>query len=232
MEQLQKDVFAFPVKKWCVTAVLLVILAVMAVRSYQRGQGRTMLVYKDSLELVAAKVNESPLTLRQLAFYVAYEEDEVERQAYIYNPKDTNIYWNLHANNTYIRTAARNAAIQMALHDEIFYQMAVAEEISLSREEEDTLAEKTKEYWTELDDYGKAERLGISQEDIGQTMRRMAYAQKMQYIYANTQGMDEADFDFTADAYQQFLKTQDYTIEEDVWGRVDFGNVTLTHWDK
>ena len=99
MEQLQKDVLAFPVKKWCVTAVLLVILAVMAVRSYQRGQGRTMLVYKDSLELVAAKVNESPLTLRQLAFYVAYEEDEVERQAYIYNPKEQNRLLKKHSRN-------------------------------------------------------------------------------------------------------------------------------------
>lgn len=221
-----------PVKKWCITAVLLVALAVMGIRSYQKGQGKTMLVYADSLEQVAAEVNGSTLTLRQLAFYVAYEEDEVERQAYIYNPKDTNIYWNLHANNTYIRTAARNAAIQMALHDELFYQMAVEEGVNLSREEEDTLSEKIREYWTELVDYGKAERLGVDRDDVAQTMRKMAYAQKMQYIYAITQGMDEEDFGFTADAYQQFLKEQDYTIEEDVWGRVDFGNVTLTHWEK
>ncbi len=221
-----------PVKKWCITAVLLVALAVMGIRSYQKGQGKTMLVYADSLEQVAAEVNGSTLILRQLAFYVAYEEDEVERQAYIYNPKDTNIYWNLHANNTYIRTAARNAAIQMALHDELFYQMAVEEGVNLSREEEDTLSEKIREYWTELVDYGKAERLGVDRDDVAQTMRKMAYAQKMQYIYAITQGMDEEDFGFTADAYQQFLKEQDYTIEEDVWGRVDFGNVTLTHWEK
>lgn len=221
-----------PVKKWCITAVLLVALAVMGIRSYQKGQGKTMLVYADSLEQVAAEVNGSTLTLRQLAFYVAYEEDEVERQAYIYNPKDTNIYWNLHANNTYIRTAARNAAIQMALHDELFYQMAVEEGVNLSREEEDTLSEKIREYWTELVDYGKAERLGVDRDDVAQTMRKIAYAQKMQYIYAITQGMDEEDFGFTADAYQQFLKEQDYTIEEDVWGRVDFGNVTLTHWEK
>lgn len=221
-----------PVKKWCITAVLLVALAVMGIRSYQKGQGKTMLVYADSLEQVAAEVNGSTLTLRQLAFYVAYEEDEVERQAYIYNPKDTNIYWNLHANNTYIRTAARTAAIQMALHDELFYQLAVEEGVNLSRKEEDTLSEKIREYWTELVDYGKAERLGVDRDDVAQTMRKIAYAQKMQYIYAITQGMDEEDFGFTADAYQQFLKKQDYTIEEDVWGRVDFGNVTLIHWEK
>lgn len=221
-----------PVKKWCITVVLLVALAVMGIRSYQKGQGKTMLVYADSLEQVAAEVNGSTLTLRQLAFYVAYEEDEVERQAYIYNPKDTNIYWNLHANNTYIRTAARNAAIQMALHDELFYQLAVEEGVNLSRKEEDTLSEKIREYWTELVDYGKAERLGVDRDDVAQTMRKIAYAQKMQYIYAITQGMDEEDFGFTADAYQQFLKKQDYTIEEDVWGRVDFGNVTLIHWEK
>lgn len=219
----------YPVKKWCITLILLLILAGMAVYSYSKGQTREKLVYAEELARVAATVNGSNLTLRDLAFYVAYEEAEVERQAYIYNPKNTNIYWNLHANNTYIRKAARNAAIQMALHDELFYQMAQAEELELSEEEEASLAEKTEEFWTELIDYGKDERLGIERADIELTMRKMAYAQKMQYIYANVQGMDEEDFDFTSDAYLAFLEEQDYTISEEVWGRVDFGNVTLTH---
>jgi hypothetical protein len=52
----------------------------------------------------------------------------------------------------------------------------------------------------------------------------------MQYIYANLQGLDEEDFYFYSDSYLAFLDEQDYKIAEDVWGRVDFGNVTLTHW--
>ena len=219
----------YPVKKWCITAILLLILAGMAGYSYSKGQTKEKLVYAEELGRVAATVNGKTLTLRDLALYVAFEEAEVERQAYIYNPKDTNIYWNLHANNTYIRKAARNAAIQMAIHDELFFQMSQEEELSLSEEEEVALAEKTEEFWTELTDYGKDERLGINRGNIEFTMRKMAYAQKMQYIYANVQGMDEEDFEFSSDAYLAFLEEQDYSISEEVWGRVDFGNVTLTH---
>jgi hypothetical protein len=219
----------YPVRKWCLTAVLLLILAGMAFYSYWKGSMRSKLVYPESLELVAATVNGNELTLRDVAFYVAYEEDEVEQQAYVYNPDDTNIYWNMHANYTYIRKAARNAAIQMAIHDELFYRMALDEGITLNDEEESILAEKSEETWTDLVDYGKDVRLGVTREDMEETLRKIAYADKMQYIYANMQGLDEEDYDFTSGSYLDFLGKQDYKISEDVWGRVDFGNVTLTH---
>jgi hypothetical protein len=219
----------YPVKKWCLTAALLLLLAGMVFYSFWKRSLRSKLVYPESLELVAATVNGNELTLRDVAFYVAYEEDEVEQQAYVYNPDDTNIYWNMHANYTYIRKAARNAAIQMAIHDELFYRMALDEGITLNDEEESILAEKSEETWTDLVDYGKDVRLGVTREDIEQTLRKIAYAQKMQYIYANMQGLEEEDYDFTSDSYLDFLGKQDYKISEDVWGRVDFGNVTLTH---
>jgi hypothetical protein len=220
----------YPVKKWCVTAFLLLVLAAMGAYSYWKGNLRSKLVYPESLDMVTATVNGEDLTLREVAFYVAYEEEEVERQAYVYDPDDTNVYWNLHANNTYIRNAARNAAIQMAIHDELFYQMALSEELTLSEEEEALLEEQVEETWEDLTDYGKDVRLGVVREDIAQTLEKIAYAEKMQYIYANVQGLDEEDFYFYSDSYLDFLDKQDYKIAEDVWGRVDFGNVTLTHW--
>jgi hypothetical protein len=219
----------YPVKKWCLTAALLLLLAGMVFYSFWKRSLRSKLVYPESLELVAATVNGNELTLRDVAFYVAYEEDEVEQQAYVYNPDDTNIYWNMHANYTYIRKAARNAAIQMAIHDELFYRMALDEGITLNDEEESILAEKSEETWTDLVDYGKDVRLGVTREDMEETLRKIAYADKMQYIYANMQGLDEEDYDFTSGSYLDFLGKQDYKISEDVWGRVDFGNVTLTH---
>jgi hypothetical protein len=219
----------YPLKKWCLTAALLLLLAGMVFYSFWKRSLRSKLVYPQSLDLVAVRVNGNELTLRDVAFYVAYEEDEVEQQAYAYDPDDTSKYWNMYANYTYIRKAARNAAIQMAIHDELFYRMALAEEIELSDEDESTLAEKSEETWTDLVDYGKDVRLGVTREDIEETLRKIAYADKMQYIYANMQGLDEEDYDFTSDSYLDFLGKQDYKISEDVWGRVDFGNVTLTH---
>ena len=112
-------------KKYLVTLALSVLVVVLGWYSMQNRSGRDRLVYADSLDLVAAEVNGEELTLRDLAFYVAYEEAEVEERAIAYDPDDTIQFWNLHTDGVFIRNAARNAAIQMAIHDEIFYRMAI-----------------------------------------------------------------------------------------------------------
>ena len=99
--------------------------------SWQTKQ-RQQLVYTESLDKVAASVNGTKLTLREIAFYVAYEEAEVEKQAFAYDAEHPKKYWGIRLNKTYVYAAARNAVIQMAIHDEVFYEMAMQEEIELT----------------------------------------------------------------------------------------------------
>ncbi len=219
-------------KRYIVTIVLAVIVLLLAGYSYWKDSDRTKLVYRDSLDRIAAEVNGEELTLSDMAFYVAYEENQVEQQALAYNADDTQKYWNLHVDGVYVRVAARNATIQMMVHDEIFYQMAVAEGIELSGEEEDALLLSVQDFWYDLESEGKEKKLGIDRENIEHTMRKIMYAQKMQLIYSELQGASYEDYEFYTDTYEDFAKTQDVNINKVILKRIRFGDVTLEHGKK
>lgn len=219
-------------KKYVVTFVLAVIALLLAGYSYWRDSDRTKLVYKDSLEREVATVNGEQLTLADMAFYVAYEENQVEQHALAYNTDDTRKYWNLHVDGVYVRIAARNATIQMLVHDELFYQMAVAEGIELSDEEEEALLLSVQDFWYDLESEGKEKKLGIEKENIENAIRKMMYAQKMQLIYSELQGASYEDYEFYTDTYEAFEKTQDVKINKNVLKRIRFGDVTLEHGKK
>ncbi len=216
-------------KRYLVTLVLAALVFLLGGYSLQKGNGRSKLVYADSLDEVAAEVNGEELTLRELAFYVAYEESEVQKQAVAYDPEDTAQFWKLHTDGVFVRVAARNAAIQMAVHDEIFYELALSAGMELSEAEEEMLRNSIYDFWIDLTEDGKEKKLGVTREDIAAAMCKIAYAQKYQTIYAQLQDQNYENYDFAGDAYQVLLEEQDYRIVEKVWDRIDFGNVTLEH---
>ena len=76
------------------------------------------------------------VTLREMTFYIAYEEGSMEDAAIIYNPDNTDEYWQLYINHTFLREQAKQTVVDMTIHDTLFYQMATAEKITLSEEEE------------------------------------------------------------------------------------------------
>jgi hypothetical protein len=216
-------------KKYLVTLVLILLLLALAAYSNWSAKVKSQIVYREALDTEALEVNGTVLTLRDVAFYVAYEEDQVEQQALAYDAEDTAKYWNVHADGVYIRVAARNAAAQMAIHDEVFYQMALADGIGLSDEDEEALQSHVTDFWADLVDGEKDTRLGVTREDIEAAMRKIAYAQKMQTIYAELNNGTYEDYDFSGEAYEELLTTQKYKIRENVWKRLGFGNITLEH---
>lgn len=226
MEKLKR--FRRSRKKYWITAALLAVFAALMLYGRNSGLHRSKLVYSQSLDEVAAEVNGAELTFREVAFYVAVEEAQVEKQAYEYDPENPKKYWNTHVNGLYIRVAARNAAIQMAIHDEVFYQLAMNEGVALSAEEEENVLFMYEEYLSDFTADGKMERLGVSPDDIYESMCKMAYAQKYQSIYAQLSDAAYEEYNFGEARYEELLKEQNYVIHKDVWGRVDFGNVTIS----
>lgn len=212
-----------------ITIVLLAIIIFFMIATRWENRQRDPLVYRDSLEKEAVTVNGYALTLRELAFYVAYEEAQVEPQAEVYDTEHPTRYWNANMGGSYVRVAARNAAMQMAVHDEIFYRMAVQEKIKLSSEEERYLQRAQEDFWSDLSENGGDKRMGVTEEDILCSMRKIAYAEKYQRIYAELHNRSFEEYDFTGAAYERLLKKQNYKIYEEVWKRVSFGSVSLSH---
>ena len=216
-------------KRLIVSVVLAILVLLTGGYAYYRNSLRSMLQYPKSLDRVAISVNGTDRTLREVAFYVAYEEMEVEEQAKVYDATDTQKYWNLHIDGVFVKIAARNASAQMAVHDELFYQKAVDAGEELTEEEREALENKVADFWNDLSDYDGEIRMGITYEDVYATMERIALAQRYQSIYARLQNRRFEDYDFSMEGYQELLEENDYSIKTDIWKRIDFGNVILSH---
>lgn len=212
-----------------VSIILIVVLLVLLVRNSEGSRNGQPIVYNESLEKVAAEMNGQELTLRDLAFYVGYEEGSIEQEALAYDPDDPQRYWNLRVKGGFMGAAARKNVMQMALHDELFYQMAKDEEITLDDEEKAHVENRLSDFWEDLTERQGETGLGITKEDAKKTIEKIAYAQKYQEIYAQLHNRKYDDYASTAKQYQALLKKQKYRIHRNVWNRVSFGNVTLTH---
>ena len=89
-------------KKYVIIICLVLIFLAILVIAQREYESRQDLVYKDSLDLVAAEVNGVKLTLEDLAFYVYFKEAEIDRLAVLYNPDNPSEYWGLHTDGQFI----------------------------------------------------------------------------------------------------------------------------------
>lgn len=211
------------------TIVLGILTIITGVYAYNVGQRRQDINYPEALDEVVAYVDDQAITLKDFAFYVAYEEMNVEEQAYVYEPGNTSKYWNLHIDGEFVRIAARNSAVDMAIHDRIFYDMALEDGVELDDEEMQFLINSQQDFLSDISDYGGLEKLGVDEEVICSSMEKAALAQKYQEVYAELNGKEISDYDFSAEGYKALLADTDYKINKEVLERLDFGNITLEH---
>ena len=222
-------IFFQSVKKFRVLWIFAILFAIVSIIANHTRLSREDIVYPNSLDLVVATVEQEEITLREFALYVAHQEMEVQKQANVYDPEDTRKYWNVHTDGVYISHAARNEAMSMAIHDELFYQFAMELQLKLTEEELQILQNDVDDFWFDLTDDGKEEKLGITKEDIYAAMEKIAYAQKAQYICAGMDGVDYSDYDYYEEVFLDFLSDYKYNVNDSVLNRLDFGDITLEH---
>lgn len=222
-------IFLQSVKKFRVLWGFAILFAVLSVVADYTRTSREDIVYPEALDLVVATVGEETITLREFALYVAHQEMEVQKQADIYDPEDTRKYWNVHTNGVYISHAARNEAMSMAIHDELFYQIAMELQLTLTEEELQILQSDVDDFWYDLTDDGKEEKLGISKEDIYKAMEKIAYAQKAQFVCAGIDNVSYSDYDYYEEEFLDFLSDYEYKVNDKILNRLDFGDITLEH---
>lgn len=208
--------------------IVAIIVVVMGIGAFKWSENMGKVDYLAHLDDTIFTVDETDYKLRDMAFYIAYSESNVESQAVTYNSEDTNSYWNAHINGKFLKLSAKEGVIGTAIHDVIFYEMALKDEIVLSAEEQGYLEGKKEDFWMDLTDEQK-ELIGVSQDEINEVMDKMALAQKEQQYIAGSEGTEYEEYDVEGDAYQLLLAKHTYKIKEELWKRVDFGNITLRH---
>lgn len=212
-------------KKLIVSVLLAVLVLLGCYFGYER---RHPLVYQEHLEDTAATVDGAALTLQELAFYILYEEGQIEQQAKLYNSDNTRDYWNLHVDGIFVRESAKETILEMAIHDCLLYQLAREQGLFLTQEERVYADNMQADFWMDLLD-GQQEKIGVSDEYINGAMEKMALAQKYQRQLAEEAGDTVASYNWEGYGYRQLRQQHDVRINKRVWDRVTVGDISLSH---
>ena len=219
---MRKQSVVRPVRRWLAAALLMCALLALS----GCGVRAKTIEFKEHLDETVLELDGEKYPLRELAFYVAYEEQLIQEQALAYDATNPNAYWNTHMNGHFVRVQARNEAMNMAIHDFIFYEMALELGMELDQEEIDYAPGRSEDFWLDRGATGQA-RLGITQEELTEDLLRMALAQKYQQLYAAMQNVPEEDYDANGAAYETLLGEHTYKIRDRLWEGVSMGHVTL-----
>lgn len=209
--------------------ILVLVLVALIYLADAMYNNQDKLVYRESLDMVLATIQEEDFTLREFAVYVAHQEAEVQEQALAYDMDDTKKYWNVRTDLGFISQVARDEAMSMAIHDELFYQLYQELNLEFTEGELTLIQNNTEDFWADLVDEEKDIRLGIGKEDVYQTMYRIACAQKAQMVYAGMLALDYEDLDYASEEFLDFLSDYKYEVKDNVLNRLDFGDITLVH---
>ena len=217
-------------KRARIVKIFILILCVLTLGfAFMKYQGtRARVDYAKQKEEVVATVDGKSLVFEDLAFYILYEERVVEEQARIYNPSSTKDYWNIHTNDTFIQSEAKDAVINMAIHDELYYQLAVKEGIDeLTTLDKRDLENAKTDFWEDLLDE-QWEKLPASEDVINAQIEKIAIAEKYEIYIANENNDTLASYKYDGYGYSQLLKEHEVSIEK-IWDRFVMGDITLTH---
>ncbi len=221
--------FLESMKKFRVLWIFAIFMLILTYIADQTRLAREKIVYSESLDMVLATVQEEEFTLRDFAVYVAHQESEVQDQALAYDMNNTRKYWNVRTDLGFISQVARNEAMSMAIHDELFYQLYQDLELKLTEEELMLIKNDAEDFWNDLVDEEKDVRLGIAKEDVYNSMYKIACSQKAQMVYAGILAVDYGDLDYASEEFLEFLNKYNYKVDDKVLNRLDFGAITLVH---
>ena len=216
-------------KKFRVLWLLVLGFAVLLFFANEARMEKEKIVYNEALEEVLATVQGEDFTLRDFAVYVAHQEAEVQQQALAYDMNNTKKYWNVRTDMGFISHVARNEAMSMAIHDTLFYQLYQELDMELSEDELVIIQNDADDFWQDLVDEEKDKRLGITKEDVYNTMYKIACSQKAQMVYAGICAVKYEDLDYASEEFLSFLSDYEYKVNDKILNRLDFGSITLVH---
>lgn len=224
--KIRHDSIFRAILRFIVAIFVLLGLVYMAVVSAER---RSSINLRNHRNETVVKIDGEILTVKDMAFYIMYEEMLVEREAEIYNSKNTKDFWNIHTNGYFMSAQAKKAALGMAVHDRIFYEEALEDGIVLNEDEALELQNSQNDFWDDLYPSQK-ENMLASFEDIDMTMYEIALAQKYQLKLASEKGLTYHSLDWNGYDYG-ILEKKEHTVKvnSSFWHRVVFGEITIHH---
>ena len=211
---------------WVIAAAVFLVIIWLGVKNGM--ERRSVFIYKDHLNDTAVTVDGKAMTFKDLAFYVVYEEYQVQKSAYVYDQDKPANYWNSHVNGKFITIEARNTAMDMAVHDRILLLMAQSDGVVLSSDERDELETRRTDFYEDLYD-DQTERLPVSYSTLNSAMEDIAVVEKYQQKLADEKNDTYASFGYEGKNYRAILKKHSVKVNKELWSKVPMGRVTLNN---
>ena len=99
----------------------------------------------------------------------------------------------------------------------------------MSEEEQVALNNKESDFWSDLTDEQK-EKLGVTEDQIKETITHLALAEKYQNFLAEQSVDDSYDsYSISGENYQKILDEHSVKVRDKVWDKIDFGSVVVNH---
>lgn len=217
------------IKKLLKPIILALCISVVAYALFTMQGGRGPIDYFDHLDDTAVIIDTEEVTFEDLAFYILFEERKVEEQAKIYNKDYTKDYWNLHTNDTFIQSEAKSVVMGMAIHDHLFYQLAVEEGLDeLTPAEEIELEGSITDFWEDMLDI-QWDYLPCDEATINNQIRIAAVAEKYGNYLAKEHGPSAAAYKYDGYYYSQILEKHNVEPNKKLWDKLVLGDITIKH---
>lgn len=212
-------------KKQDIIFLIIVIIIFMGIGGFALTHDREF-HYLDHLDETFVTVDDKELPLRDLGFYIIYQETIGDSMAYEYDSKDNSKFWSRRANGTFISTYARQGAVSMAIHDEIFYQQALKRGITLSEDELEIAEQRLQDYLNAIT-VNQLDAVALTEEDIRTAIQKIALAEKYMIQYAQETGHYYEEYNITGDAYFDILQQHEVKENKYLVNKLSLGKISI-----
>ena len=206
---------------------LLMALTVASVRSVNKT-----IDFSAHLQDTIVTVDDEDVSLQQLSYYIMLCEAKFNAVASVYSPADTLAFWNLHANYTFIRTTAKESAMNTCVRDCIYMHEAGAAGMKLDESDEQEIDDLLQDTLDGLS-YKSRTVTRLNKESLRPILERVYLARK----YANSI-LETGDFseysdspavsvDIGGEYYESICSQHDVEINNKLWDKISLGNITI-----
>lgn len=211
----------------CSLVIILAIVLIFVINS--ENKVKNSFVFNKHLDdtILTFELNDDDqsITLKELSYYILLMEANVNHTAALYDPDNSNSFWNLYIEHTFVKSMAKDTSIDMCIRDNIYYLEATANNLTLDSKEANQVSEETSYIYYNLT--GKqVDATELSYQDIYNVRYKIALATKYISKLMNEDSYTKEELNVNGSYYEALQKKYPVTIAE-VWDEVTLGNITI-----
>lgn len=189
-------------------------------------------IFKKSLDKTVFTVEDDPITLKQVSYYIMLEEEHVNDLALIYNEENPLAYWNIHVDHEFVSETAAGVVLDYAIQDEMYSREAKAAGVMLTDEEIQEGKLKAADLYGDMTEKQK-DQMEYSQADWEEAILKNSLADKYIQNIAQDKGITmenqvlQGYFGSDSNNYKELYKKYKVEVNTKLWENVSVGRVTI-----